>query len=74
MQQARLGGEIQTLANDEKDKKEELETEYRGIDDRYRKELINLKARRLALRYSRNARLTWQGSSYADGRDVEPGP
>ncbi|TNY22035.1 AAA domain-containing protein [Rhodotorula diobovata] len=33
-EQARLGGEIQTLANDEKDKKEELETEYRGIDDR----------------------------------------
>ncbi|GAA5827048.1 hypothetical protein JCM3770_002453 [Rhodotorula araucariae] len=42
-EQARLGGEIQTLGNDEKEKKEELETEYKGIDDKYRKELINLK-------------------------------
>jgi DNA repair protein RAD50 len=43
LQQARLGGEVQTLMNDEKEKKEELETEYKDIEEKYRRELITLK-------------------------------
>lgn len=45
MQQARLGGEVQTLENDEREKKEELETEYKDIEEKYRRELITLKVR-----------------------------
>ncbi|GJN94490.1 hypothetical protein Rhopal_007572-T1 [Rhodotorula paludigena] len=43
-EQARLGGEVETLKRDEEEKKEELRTEYKDIDDKYRRELINLKA------------------------------
>lgn len=46
-QQARLGGEIQTLGNDVKEKGQELVNEYKDIDQRYRRELINLKVRPL---------------------------
>ena len=34
---------MQTLMNDEKEKKEELETEYKDIEEKYRRELITLK-------------------------------
>ncbi|BGP20318.1 hypothetical protein JCM10213_002053 [Rhodosporidiobolus nylandii] len=42
-EQARLGGEINTMKNDELDKGEELETEYKDIEEKYRRELINVK-------------------------------
>lgn len=47
-EQARLGGEVQTLMNDEKEKKEELETEYKDIEEKYRRELITLKTAEMA--------------------------
>lgn len=36
---------MQTLENDEKEKREELETEYKDIEEKYRRELITLKVR-----------------------------
>ncbi|GAA5876452.1 hypothetical protein JCM3774_003780 [Rhodotorula dairenensis] len=47
-EQARLGGEVQTLENDEKEKREELETEYKDIEEKYRRELITLKTAEMA--------------------------
>ncbi|GAA5908969.1 hypothetical protein JCM8208_007130 [Rhodotorula glutinis] len=47
-EQARLGGEIQTLGNDVKEKGEELVNEYKDIDQKYRRELINLKTAEMA--------------------------
>jgi DNA repair protein RAD50 len=44
-QQARLGGEIGALKADEKEKNEELNSEYKNIEERYRRELINVKVR-----------------------------
>ncbi|GAA5863503.1 hypothetical protein JCM8547_007267 [Rhodosporidiobolus lusitaniae] len=41
--QARLGGEVNTMKTDEKEKREELATEYKDIDEKYRRELINVK-------------------------------
>ncbi|GAA5930091.1 MRX complex DNA-binding subunit [Sporobolomyces koalae] len=42
-EQAKLGGEIETLKKDLVDKQEELNSEYKDIDDKYRRELINVK-------------------------------
>ncbi|GAA5916492.1 hypothetical protein JCM6882_001738 [Rhodosporidiobolus microsporus] len=42
-EQARLGGEVSSMRNDEKEKKEELNSEYKDIDEKYRRELINVK-------------------------------
>ncbi|GAA6018937.1 hypothetical protein JCM11491_005685 [Sporobolomyces phaffii] len=42
-EQAKLGGEIETLKNDHQEKQEELNSEYKDIDDKYRRELINVK-------------------------------
>ncbi|GAA6019292.1 hypothetical protein JCM8202_000967 [Rhodotorula sphaerocarpa] len=47
-EQARLGGEVQTLENDEREKKEELEAEYKDIEEKYRRELITLKTTEMA--------------------------
>ncbi|KAK4330749.1 DNA repair protein RAD50 [Rhodotorula toruloides] len=47
-EQARLGGEIQSMTNDRKEKEEELNTEYKDIDEKYRRELINLKTAEMA--------------------------
>ena len=58
LQQARLGGEIQTLGADVTHKGEELVTEYKDIDDRYRRELINLKVRPLSIVRSRSSSRT----------------
>ncbi|GAA5954067.1 hypothetical protein JCM10213_007109 [Rhodosporidiobolus nylandii] len=46
--QARLGGETNTMKNDELDKGEELETEYKDIEEKYRCELINVKTARMS--------------------------
>ncbi|GAA5829449.1 hypothetical protein JCM5353_001337 [Sporobolomyces roseus] len=42
-EQAKLGGEIETLKKDHEDKQEELNSEYKDIDEKYRRELINVK-------------------------------
>ncbi|GAA6059582.1 hypothetical protein JCM10212_000638 [Sporobolomyces blumeae] len=42
-EQAKLGGEIETLKKDYEDKLEELNSEYKDIDEKYRRELINVK-------------------------------
>ncbi|POY72024.1 DNA repair protein RAD50 [Rhodotorula taiwanensis] len=47
-EQARLGGEVQTLEADEKEKREELATEYKDIEEKYRRELITLKTAEMA--------------------------
>ncbi|BGP20339.1 DNA repair protein rad50 [Rhodosporidiobolus nylandii] len=44
----RLGGETNTMKNDELDKGEELETEYKDIEEKYRCELINVKTARMS--------------------------
>lgn len=35
------------MTNDRKEKEEDLNTEYKDIDEKYRRELINLKVRSL---------------------------
>ncbi|GAA6021568.1 hypothetical protein JCM10207_005070 [Rhodosporidiobolus poonsookiae] len=42
-EQARLGGEVETMRKDEEDKQEELDTEYKDIEEKYRRELIHVK-------------------------------
>lgn len=42
--------------NDEKEKKEELETEYNDIEEKYRRELITLKVGTQTYNCSREAR------------------
>ena len=49
IQQAKLGGEIETLKKDHEDKQEELNSEYKDIDEKYRRELINVKVSFLSL-------------------------
>ncbi|GAA5989043.1 hypothetical protein JCM11641_002306 [Rhodosporidiobolus odoratus] len=47
-EQARIGGEISSMKNDEGEKGEELNTEYKDIEHKYLRELINVKTAEMA--------------------------
>lgn len=50
MQSAELGGELGMSQSDLKSKNEELQSEYKDIDNKYKTELIKVKVSRLAAR------------------------